>query len=129
MSSRSREDGFTLVEALAALGVFALAGVGLIVLQSQSLRALAQAEERALGELAAQNALVSAVGSSLAPEPGLSVDRIEFAGGVWIIERGVFETQDASTVRLEVAATREGRPAPAARLRGFSSRSSGAGGS
>ena len=75
--SRVRNDaGFSLVEALVALAVFALAGVALVQLQAQSLRTLSAAETRALARIVVQNALVDVVARSTPPDIGAE------AGGV-----------------------------------------------
>jgi general secretion pathway protein I len=71
MSRRRNDHGFSLVEALAALAVFALAGVGLIQLQAQSLRTLRAVETRALAEIVVENLLTEAVASRETPALGV----------------------------------------------------------
>jgi general secretion pathway protein I len=55
-----REDGFSLVEMLAALGVLAIAGLALVSALTQSARAATLSEDRALAALAAETVLTEA---------------------------------------------------------------------
>ena len=56
-----RDDGFTLVEVLAALAVFSLAAIGLIQVTTQSLRTADILEGRFLARVVADNALSDAM--------------------------------------------------------------------
>lgn len=57
----ARQDGFSLVEVLAALAVIAIAGTALVGALTQTARAGAMSEDRALAALAAENILNTAI--------------------------------------------------------------------
>ncbi|MBI1251671.1 MAG: type II secretion system protein GspI [Alphaproteobacteria bacterium] len=83
MSHARNDGGFSLVEALVALAVFALAGVALVQLQAQSLRTLSAAETRALARIVVQNALVDVAARSTPPELGGEAGEAELGGRTW----------------------------------------------
>ncbi|MDX2236447.1 MAG: type II secretion system minor pseudopilin GspI [Hyphomonadaceae bacterium] len=83
MSRRRNDHGFSLVEALAALAVFALAGVGVIHLQGQSLRTLRAVETRALAEIVVENLLTGAVASREAPPLGAREGALRLGEREW----------------------------------------------
>lgn len=66
-----RQRGFTLVEVLAALGVFSLAAMALIRLSAESTRAAAHMETRFAAEIVADNILIDRV-----------IDRAPLGGGI-----------------------------------------------
>jgi general secretion pathway protein I len=103
-SDRPRPDsGFSLVEALVALSVFALAGVSLVSLQTQSLSSLSRAERGALADLVAQNRLVEINAALNAPDFGAQQGDVTFAGRAWTWMTEVNATPDPRTVRIAVA--------------------------
>lgn len=55
------EHGFTLVEVLAALGVFSVAAMGLIALTNNSTRASAYLQDRFLAQIVAENVMTDAM--------------------------------------------------------------------
>lgn len=112
------EAGFSVVEALVALAVFALAGVGLVQLQMQSVNTLSRVETRALADIAAQNALTEALASSQTPDIGARDGAVELGGRTWRWRRVVAATPDAATRRVSVVVFGAGE-APAAQAHGF----------
>jgi general secretion pathway protein I len=122
MSRESNEAGFSLVESLVALGVFALAGVGLVALQSHSVRTLAQVEQRALAELVAQNALAGALASLDLQTVGVSAARVDAAGRTWDVTRTVTPVQEAQALQIEISVVGEGAEGAWARVRGVAVR-------
>lgn len=102
MSRAPTEAGFSLVEALVALAAFAMAGVGLVQLQTHSLRTLVAIEQRALADMAAQNALVRIVASDIRLGIGVRREEIEFAGRDWQIVTTITPTGDAAMLRASV---------------------------
>lgn len=102
MSRAPTDAGFSLVEALVALTVFAMAGVGLVQLQAHSLQTLAQVETRALADMVAQNALVETLATTATPAPGSRNDARSFAGRDWQVATQVAPVGDGSIVRVSV---------------------------
>lgn len=117
MRQRS-ETGFSLVEALVALAVFAMAGVALVQMQSQSLSAFSRVETRALADLAAQNRLTEIVASRERPGVGAREEDVEFAGRAWRMSVAIADTSDAQTRRASVSVGPVGAP-PIATAHGF----------
>ncbi|HRP10016.1 MAG TPA: type II secretion system minor pseudopilin GspI [Terricaulis sp.] len=119
MSPARTDAGFTLVEALVALGVFAMAGVGLVQLQTHSLRTLVGVETRALAETLAHNILVETVAADAAPALGAREIEQQFAGRAWQVTVTVAGTPDPSARRISVLAREVGGSAPAVQTHAF----------
>lgn len=96
------DAGFSLVEALVALAVFAMAGVALVQMQSHSLSAFSRVETRALADLAAQNRLTEIVSSRARPGVGTREEVVAFAGRDWRLGVTIAATPDAQTRRVSV---------------------------
>jgi len=102
LSSKKKEDaGFTIVETLVALFVFALAGVALITMQTQSAGALSRVEARALANLIAENNLVDALAKRTPLELGERSGEVEVAGRQWRWTLEIATTDDPMTLRLK----------------------------
>lgn len=119
MSPARTDSGFTLVEALVALGVFAMAGVGLVHLQTHSVRTLMGVETRALAETLAHNILVEAIAADTAPALGLRELETQFAGRDWLLTVNVAAMPDPAARRISVAAREPGAAAPAVQTHAF----------
>ncbi len=61
MDERPSEQGFTLVEVLAALAVFSIAAIGLSQASSETVSGANHAEAKALAEIVAENQLAEAL--------------------------------------------------------------------
>lgn len=61
MPDQDRQSGFTLVEVLAALGVFSISAIGLIHLSSETMVGARQVDMRALAEIEANNRMADAL--------------------------------------------------------------------
>lgn len=103
MSRAPNDQGFSLVEALVALGVFAMAGVALVQLQTHALSTFTRVEERALADLVAQNRMTEMVAARAIPPLGVKQEDVAFAGRDWDLEITVARTPDARTRRVSVA--------------------------
>lgn len=75
-----REDGFSLIEMLAALAVLAIAGVALMNALTTSVRAASLAEDAALAGLAAENILSEQLATARGAAPGDRSGPYEIAG-------------------------------------------------
>lgn len=118
--SRARADaGFSVVEALVALAVFALAGVALIQLQAHSVQTLTRSERVTLAGIAAQNKLIDVVASRDRAPIGESAGDVELAGRTWRWRMAVAATADAATRRVTVTVAEGEDVAPVARADGF----------
>ncbi len=95
------EQGFTIVETLVALFVFALAGVALIAMQGQSVSALSRVESRALASLVAENQLIDAMAKRSALQPGVERGETTLGGKTWRWELEIAATDDKTTLRLK----------------------------
>lgn len=58
---KSEEDGFTLIEVLVALAIFSIAAISIVQLSGYAARTAILLQGRALGAIAADNAMVDAV--------------------------------------------------------------------
>lgn len=118
MSRARNEGGFSLVEALVALAVFAMAGIALVQLQSQSLHTFSRVETRALADLAAQNRLTEILSSRARPGVGSREEEIRFAGRAWRIRVSVVAAPGGQMQRVTVAVGAPGAQ-PAAIVHAF----------
>jgi general secretion pathway protein I len=112
---RARNDaGFSLVETLVALAVFAMAGVGLLQLQTYAAQSLARVETRALADMLAQNTLVDIAAARGPPPLGARQQEVSFAARDWRLAISVQATPDPVTRRVSVVVSPPSADAPAA---------------
>lgn len=123
--SPHEESGFTVVETLVALFVFALAGVGLISMQTQSIDSYDRVETRALAAIVAENQLTDTMALRNAPAVGTQEGETELGGRNWRWRLDVLATDDPATLRVQASAFAAGQDAPAASVSAY--RMSGAG--
>jgi type II secretion system protein I len=95
-----KECGFSLVESLVALGVFATACLGLFGVQTGSTRALATVETRTLAGIVAQNTLVAFAVAPDGLQPGQ--ETVSLAERQWRVTTEVSPTPEASMRRVRV---------------------------
>ncbi|MEZ5995734.1 MAG: type II secretion system minor pseudopilin GspI [Hyphomonadaceae bacterium] len=119
MSNARTDAGFSLVESLVALGVFAMAGVALVELQTHSLTTFARVETRALADMVAQNELTRLVSANVAPELGESQERVEFARRAWLVRRTVAATGNPAMRRASVIVIEADQAAPVSSATAF----------
>lgn len=121
----NNEGGFTVVETLVALFVFALAGVGLVSMQTQSTDSYARVETRALASIVAQNRLIDAMALRTPPVIGSQDGDTQLGGRTWRWRTDVLVTDDPATLRIEAFAFTAGEESPAATVSAY--RMSGSG--
>lgn len=120
-----KESGFTVVETLVALFVFALAGVGLISMQTQSIDSYARVETRALASIVAENQLTDAMALRAPPRVGSREGETDLGGRTWHWRLEVAATDDSATLRLQASAFAAGQASATATVSAY--RMSGAG--
>lgn len=116
-SSERADAGFSLVEALVALAVFATACVGLFAVQTMSARSLAAVEARTLAGLLAQNMLVDAVASPGAPVATETTQT--FAGRSWRVTASVSTVPESALRRVRIVVREQDHARPDADLTSF----------
>lgn len=114
------EGGFTLVEALVALVILAVASVSLLRAGSAHTGRIAGLEARAAALWVAENRLVEI---GLAPDIGAGLPgEVEMLGRRWRVEREVTATEDPDLLRVDIRVHEAGTQGPAAELTGFAVR-------
>ncbi len=107
------DDGFSLIEALVALAVLAIATVGLIGAVEQHIDSTRAMELRSAAMWVAENRLAElGVGAAAG-------DRVTMLDTNWTVATTTRATDDPEIVRVNVAVTREGEKSPMASLDGF----------
>lgn len=101
-----RARGFTLIEILVALAIFALAALALLNLSGQNLRSADLAETRLLAAVIAENRAVEAQLSNL--PVGEEAGTEEAGGRTWRWSRRTLETGDAALLRVDIEVRGEG---------------------
>jgi general secretion pathway protein I len=119
-SERKPHDaGFSLIEALVALSVFAVAGLALAQLQTQSLRTLTDVESRALAGFVAQNKMVQVLAAPSPPAIGTTREEVRLAERDWTLRTQTEPTAVAETLRIDVFVFEGESDVPLARSTGF----------
>jgi len=111
----SSEKGFSLIEALVALVVLAIASAGLIRATEAHVDSIRSLERRTAAQLVAQNRLVE-LALPGAARPG---DRVEMLGERWTVRSVERPTGDPDLHAVTVSVWGEGESAPLVSLDGF----------
>ncbi|SFR76893.1 type II secretion system minor pseudopilin GspI [Sphingomonas jatrophae] len=114
---RSAEHGFTLIETLVALAVFAIAALALLRLEGATVATAARLQERQIGQLVARGVGYAALTDPQPPVPGSEAGEAENGGRSWRWTRTVSRMAGGSALRIDVAVTdADGRSAGALAL-------------
>ena len=95
-----RSGGFTLLEVLVALAIFALVAASVLTATARSLQTAARLEEKTLAMWIADNRLTEL---QLAPNPvaeGMDAGAVQFAGRQWQWQSEVLATREADMRRV-----------------------------
>lgn len=104
--------GFTLIEMMVALFVFALAALALIRLEGATIRGAGILDTALAGQIVARNVAIEAVTDAKAPTLGIATGTEQNGGKAWAWTRTVAATGDQRILRIDVAVTDSaGRPA------------------
>lgn len=87
-----RRAGFTLIEVMVAMSVFAIAGLALVNAQTESLRASGGLETRLIAQIVAENLTVEAMTAPQPPDIGMRTGDVEMAGRRWRWSQRTLET-------------------------------------
>jgi general secretion pathway protein I len=106
-------DGYSLMEAIVALFVLAVASTGLLVALQAHIDGVRGLEDRVVAQWVAENRLAElAIGE---PESAA----VTMMGVVWVVESRRAATDDPDLQSVEVTVTRTGAASPSSRLSGF----------
>ncbi len=101
---KSRGKGFTLIEVMLAMAIFAIAGVALVSSADTTFRNLSHLETKILGNWVASNQLVAASLDQQWPPKNNKKGKVEMAGREWFWQQKVIKTEDKDmrALRMEI---------------------------
>jgi general secretion pathway protein I len=105
--------GFTLIEVMLAMAVFAIAGVALLTTADNHFRNMSHLESKMLTNWIASNQLVEATLDTKWPPKNNKKGKVELAGKEWFWLQKVIKTTDKNmrSVVIEVRATEQQKTA------------------
>ena len=95
-------SGFTLIEMMVALAVFALAALALIRLEGATIRGAGILDSAMTGQIAARNVAIEAVTDAKPPTLGIASGTEQNGGKTWRWTRTVAPTGDQRILRIDV---------------------------
>ncbi|NCP11040.1 MAG: type II secretion system minor pseudopilin GspI [Sphingomonadales bacterium] len=107
-SLRSAEHGFTLIEMLVALSVFAIAALALLRLDAYAVATAADLSGKAAAQLVAENSAALIASDPAAPLRGGSRTTVANGGRSFVVAQRVAPTDDARLVRIDIAVSEVG---------------------
>jgi len=111
--------GFTLIEVLVALAVFAIAVAVLVQAGTQRADNIAYLRDRTLADWIASDRITQLRLDAGWPDPGTSDGETEMAGRTWHWQVDVSKTPESAVRRVEVAVRLGKESAPLARVTGY----------
>ncbi len=100
--NKQNDDGFTLIEVLAALSIFAIAAIGLIHVSSENSRGAAAIERRMLASIVADNEMTLTLIQREPLENGVSSGRTTLGGREWTWRKTVSETPNPLLQQIKI---------------------------
>ncbi|MBB6122701.1 type II secretion system minor pseudopilin GspI [Sphingobium subterraneum] len=104
----SPQHGFTLIEMLVALAVFALAALALLRLQAVSLRTASELDERQMAQIVAHNLMVERLTDPALPPLGQRQGDSQNGGRRWHWTESVSAGGAPDVVRVDVVVEAQG---------------------
>ena len=105
----TKRSGFTLIEVMVALTVFAVSAVGLQSAIDQSTLSAMRLEEKAVANLVANNKLVEIRQLEEVPAVGTQDSKVEMGEREWELEAEVKSTAVEGVLRVEIRVGLKGR--------------------
>ena len=107
-----KDKGFTLLEVMLAMAVFAIAGVALLGVAGNSFRNLGQLENKMLANWVASNQLVTANLQTTWPPKNNKKGKVTMAGRKWLWQQKVAKTTDKAmrAITIDVRVNNEKTP-------------------
>jgi general secretion pathway protein I len=102
MTKAARESGFTLIEVMVALAIFAVLSVTLLVRMGDNIRAEEYLQTKTLAALLAENTLVELRLKKKWSALSNKTDTVEFAGQSWNLSVKVSDTSNEHLRKVEV---------------------------
>lgn len=118
-SPDTAQAGFTLIEAVVALGVFSIAAMALLTFNGESIRAQISLEDATYARIVADNQMVLALTDPASRTRGVETGTEEQAGRLWAWTRVVSPTTDPELFRIDVEVRLDGAERLAAAVTGF----------
>lgn len=100
---RGTANGFTLLEMMVALAIFALAALSLMKLQSFTLANAAEVEGRAMAEITLQNQLAEMLTNPAPLAAGVSEGQLDNGGQTWRWRANVTPSVEPSVLRIDLS--------------------------
>ncbi|MFZ5746574.1 MAG: type II secretion system minor pseudopilin GspI [Pseudomonadota bacterium] len=112
--TRGGEQGFSLIEAMVAMAILAIATVGLIRTVETHIDSTRGLERRAIAMWVAENRL-----AELETAPGDGPEKVEMLGQQWRVAVANIATEDPEIRRVRIDVFAKGEDSPLASLDGF----------
>lgn len=110
---KSEEDGFTLIEVLVALAIFSIAAISIVQLSGYAARTAILLQGRALGTIAADNAMVDAVIDLERGQLEEQTEIVRVGDRQFDVRRSIQETPNPLVLQITIMAEEldaEGKP-------------------
>lgn len=107
-AARRAERGFSLLEMMVALAIFAIAALALIKLQGASVAQTAELDRRLYAEIALDNLAVDAITDPLPPALGETKGTIDNGGRRYAWRRLTSKLPDSDMLRIDLAVSAPG---------------------
>lgn len=112
---RAQRQGYSLMEAMVALFVLAIASTGLLLATRAHIDGVGRLEDRVAALWIAENRMAE-LGLN---DPAAAAAEVQMLGRAWRVETTRRPTDDPDLIAVEVAVSRQDRAEVAARLNGF----------
>jgi len=99
---KQNQEGFTLLEMLVALAIFALAGLAVVRLQAVSARSAYDLRERTMAEIVARNLMVERLTDPQPPAFGSETGKTVNFGHEWSWRQGTAPLQDKRLIAITI---------------------------
>jgi len=119
MTTNSRAAGFTLLEVMIALAVFAISAIALLSQSNQSISQTLYLEEKSYALWVAENKLTELRLANEWPPMGEKKDQVTQFDRDWSIKTSVSGTGEKSLRRVDVEVSRAGSEGSLSSLRGY----------